>query len=65
MIGTELAYVRDRLKRCSLDELREAGEVADASVKTLRRILRLKKYHPSAITVGKLALHFKTRELRA
>lgn len=64
MIGTELAYVRGCLRQCSPDELAVAAKVGKASIKTLRRIATLRTYHASAITVGRLALHFRTREER-
>jgi hypothetical protein len=64
MIGTELAYVREKLKDCSPEEKAAAAKAAKTSVKTVRRIAKLRGYHASAITVGRLALHFRTREER-
>lgn len=64
MLGTELAYVRKQLKRCSAEEREAARKAAKVHVKTLRRIAARETENPSALTVGRLALHFKTREKR-
>jgi len=65
MFATDVSYVRDQLKRCSPEELNAAAKVADVHLKTLQRILKRKDVGTRAITISKLALHFRTREKRA
>lgn len=64
MLGTELAYVRERLKRCSTSERVAAAKAARVHPKTVRRIVERETENPSAVTVGRLAMHFRTREQR-
>lgn len=64
MIGTELVYVRERLKRCSPTERRAAAKAAKVHEKTIRRIVDRETENPSSVTVGRLAIHFRTREKR-
>lgn len=65
MLGTELAYVRERLKRCSLQERAALAKIARVHPKTVRRIVQGTTKNPSAATVGRLAMHFRTQEARA
>lgn len=65
MLGTELAYVRERLRRCTAEERGAAAKAAKVHPKTIRRIADRKTENPSAVTVGRLALHFRTRDKRA
>lgn len=64
MLGTELAYVRERLKRCTTEQLLLAARIAKVHPKTIRRIAARSTEHPSAVTVGRLAMHFRTQEAR-
>lgn len=64
MLGTELAYVRERLKRCSPKELIAVAKIAKVNPRTIRRIKARSTQNPSALTVGRLAMHFRTQEVR-
>jgi hypothetical protein len=64
MLGTELAYVRDQLKRCSPEERLFAAKAVKVHPKTIKRIVERSTENPSAMTVGKLAMHFRTQEKR-
>jgi hypothetical protein len=65
MLGTELAYVRERLKRCTPQELLAVAKIAKVNPRTIRRIKSRSTEHPSSVTVGRLAMHFRTQEVRA
>lgn len=65
MLGTELAYVREQLKRCTPKELIAVAKIAKVHPKTIRRIKARSTENPSAVTVGRLAMHFRTQEVRA
>lgn len=65
MLGTELAYVRERLKRCSREDRIAVARIVKVHPKTVRRIVEGKTKNPSAATVGRLAMHFRTREARS
>ena len=64
MLGTELAYVRQQLKRCSHAERVAAAKAVKVHPKTIRRILERETENPSSVTVGRLAMHFRTQEAR-
>ena len=65
MMGTELAYVRERLKRCTPEQMDAVAKIAKVHPKTIRRIVARAVENPSARTIGRLAMHFRTQESRA
>ena len=65
MLGTELAYVRAQLKRCTPIERLAAAKAAKVHHKTIRRIVERETENPSAMTIGRLAMHFRTQEQRS
>ena len=64
MLGTELSYVRERLVKCSKEERDQLAHMIGAHPKTLKRIAERYTKAPRSDIVGKLAMHFRTREKR-
>lgn len=64
MIGTELAYVREKLKRLSPSEMNELAKIVDVHPKTVRRISDRRTKAPRSDVIGKMAIHFRTQEKR-
>jgi hypothetical protein len=64
MLGTELAYVREKLGRASPSERRQIAIEIGINPKTLLRILRRETKYGRTDTIGKLSMHFRTRERR-
>lgn len=65
MIGTELAYVKANLKRCSREERKVLAKKIGKEPITIERIVDGRTKYPRADVVGKLAIHFRTMEQRA
>ena len=66
MLGTELAYVRERLGKISREERDQLAHMIGAHPKTLKRIAEdVHLRAPRSDIVGKLAVHFQTREKRS
>ena len=64
MLGSELAYVREKLARCGVVEKREIAAACGLNVKTLNRLASRQTKYGRTDTVGKIAMHFRTRERR-
>lgn len=64
VIGTELAYVKTNLGRCSREERRSLAKKIGKEPITLERIVDGRTKYPRADVVGKLAIHFRTQEKR-
>ena len=64
MLGTELAYVREKLARCGPAERKEISAAIGVHLKTLNRIASRETKYGRTDTVGKIAMHFRTREKR-
>jgi hypothetical protein len=64
MFGTELAYVKANLGRCSRDERRLLAKKIGKEPVTIERVLDGRTKYPRADLVGKLAIHFRTQEKR-
>jgi hypothetical protein len=63
---SNLAYVKGKLRAMRLKDCRAlAAKLRYVSFGTLRRIKYEEKANPSAVTVDKLALHFRTQEQRS
>lgn len=64
MQGTELAYVREQLKRFKHRDWKMIARAANVEFRTLKRIAYNETAHPRSDTTGKLALYFRTIEAR-
>jgi len=64
MVGSELAYVREKLSRATPAERRVIAEAVEVNVKTLQRLASKETKYGRTDTVGKLAMYFRTRERR-
>jgi hypothetical protein len=64
MLGSELAYVREKLSRTTAAERKEIAKSLGMSGKTLSRLASKETKYGRTDTVGKLALHFRTRDRR-
>jgi hypothetical protein len=64
VIGQELAYVRAQLGRKTPEELKDIAKATKLNVKTLNRLRSKKTKYGRTDTVGKLAMHFRTKERR-
>lgn len=63
MFVNELSYVREQLE-LHKKEWPKIASATQVNVRTLRRITSRETAYPRYDTVGKLALHFRTKEKR-
>jgi Mg2+ and Co2+ transporter CorA len=64
MLGTELAYVKANLARCSKAELKALAKKIGKQPITLERIVNGHTRAPRSDVTGQLAIHFRTQEKR-
>lgn len=65
VLGTELAYVREKLKPLTRAERKAIAAAVKVHWKTIDRLVDRRTKYGRTDTVGKLALHFRTRDRRA
>lgn len=64
-VTTDLAYVKEQLRRVGPAEWKPIAKAARINVKTIRRIVSDETRGPRSDTVGKIAMYFRTKEKRA
>jgi hypothetical protein len=62
---SNLAYVKEQLRKLPQRECKAIGEKLDISFGTIKRLKYEKDANPLSMTVDKLATHFRTREKRS
>lgn len=65
MFGAELAYVRAQLARLDSAGKKAVAKAIGRNVKTIERIADKRTKFGRTDTIGKLLLHFRTKEKRA
>ena len=65
MLGTELAYVRARLEPLNAAQRKAVADACELNVKTINRLVSKATKYGRTDTIGKIAMHFRTREKRA
>lgn len=64
MQGSELAYVKEQLKKYTHREWEMIARAAKVNFRTVKRIAYNETAYPRSDTTGKLALYFRTIESR-
>jgi hypothetical protein len=64
MLGTELAYVRAKLEPLDAAARKAVAKAVGLNSKTLDRIASKKTQFGRTDTIGKIAMHFRTKEKR-
>lgn len=64
-VTTDLAYIKEQLKRVGSSGWGPIAKAARINVKTIRRIVSDETRGPRSDTVGKIAIYFRTKEKRA
>lgn len=65
MLGSELAYVREKLKKLPPAERKRVSDFVGIHVKTLNRLASKETKYGRTDTVGKLAVYFRSMDSRS